>query len=121
MESPSRRLGGTFLVSEIAVDANVAAATAREDATLLTRQLRSALGFVAQDGAGDDNFIVSARIVGYDETMTVAVDVFDRRNVRIARFDVSAAGSKRGWTEVARDTARDDLVRAVARYLQSNR
>jgi hypothetical protein len=121
VESPSRRFGGTFTVDEIVIDPTVSAPTAQEDASLLARDLRAALAYVAQDGAGDDKFVVAARLVGYDEAMTVAVDVYDRRNARLARFEVSASGSKRGWTGAARETARSDLVEAIAGYLRSNR
>lgn len=109
------------MVNEIGVDPNVAAPTAGEDAGLLTRELRGALAYVAQDGAGDDNFVVYARLVGYDEAMTVAVDIVDRRGKRISRFEVSASGSKRGWTGAARETARADVVEAIAGYVRSNR
>jgi FtsP/CotA-like multicopper oxidase with cupredoxin domain len=121
VESPSRRLGGTFVVSELAIDPRVTAPTAREDAMLLARELRGALAVVAQDGAGDDNFIVHAILVGYDERMTVLVDIVDRRGARLSRFEVSAAGSARGWTGAARETARTDVVEAIAGFVRSNR
>lgn len=121
VESPSRRFGGTFVVNEVAVDRSVTAPSAREDAGLLTRELRGALAYVAQDGAGDDNFIVYATLVGYDEEMTVTVDIVDRRGKRLSRFDVSATGSKRGWTGAARESARMDVVEAIAGYVRSNR
>jgi hypothetical protein len=121
VESPSRRFGGTFVVNEIAVDPNVHAEAAPEDAALLTRELRGALAVIAQDGAGDDNFVVYARLVGYDDTMTVLVDIVDRRGARLSRFEVSTPGSKRGWTGAARETARYDIVEAIANYVRSNR
>jgi hypothetical protein len=121
VESPSRRFGGTFVVNEIAVDPSVTVGTAHDDAALLTRELRGALLYVAQDGAGDDRFFVYARLVEYSDVMKVAIDVLDRRNARIARFDVSAPASKRGWTDAARETAREDIVVATANYLRSNR
>lgn len=121
VESPSRRFGGTFVVNEVAVDRSVTAPSAREDAGLLTRELRGALAYVAQDGAGDDNFIVYATLVGYDEEMTVTVDIVDRRGKRLSRFDVSATSSKRGWTGAARESARMDVVEAIAGYVRSNR
>jgi hypothetical protein len=121
VESPTRRFGGTFLVNPVAVDPNVTAPTAREDAELLARELRGALAYVAQDGAGDDNFIVYATLVGYDDAMTVLVDIVDRRGKRLSRFEVSASGSKRGWTGAARETARTDVVEGIAGYVRSNR
>ena len=108
-------------MNEIAVDPSVTAGTAHEDAALLTRELRGALAYVAQDGAGDDKFVVYARLVEYSDAMTVAVDIVDRRNARIARFDVSAPASKRGWTDAARENARSDIVVAIAGYVRSNR
>jgi hypothetical protein len=121
VESPSRRFGGTFAVNEIAIDPRITARTAPEDAALLTRELRGALAYVAQDGAGDDKFVVYARLVEYSDVMAVAVDVVDRRNARIARFDVTTPASSRGWTEASRENARSDVVEAIAGYLRSNR
>lgn len=121
VESPSRRYGGTFAVNDVDVDPRVTADTAREDAALLTRELRGALAYLARDGAGDDKFVVVAHLVGYDDAMTVLVDVHDARGARLARFEVSASGSRRGWTGAARETARFDCVEAIANYLASNR
>lgn len=106
---------------EISVDDSVGAITARDEAVALSRELRGALNFVAQERAGDERFIVVARIVGYDAELVVAVDVLDRRNTRVARFEVSSPASKRGWTEAARSNARFEVVEAIANYLQSNR
>lgn len=108
-------------MNEIAVDPSVTAPAAHDDAALLTRELRGALAYVAQDGAGDDRFVVYARLVEYSDVMRVAIDVVDRRNARLARFEVSAPASRRGWTEAARETARTDIVEATAGYLRSNR
>jgi hypothetical protein len=120
-ESPSRRFGGVFVMNDIAVDPSVTARTAHDDAASLTRELRGALAYIAQDGAGDDRFVVYARLVEYSDMMTLAIDVLDRRNARIARFTVSAPASRRGWTDAARETAREDIVIATANYLRSNR
>lgn len=109
------------MVNEAGIDPSVSAPTAREDAALITRDLRGALAFIAQDGAGDENFIVYVTLVRYDDDMAVAIDIRDRRNVRVSRFEVSASGSKRGWTDAARETAREDIVYAIAGYLRSNR
>jgi hypothetical protein len=120
-ESPSRRFGGSFAVPDVGVSPAVTASNAEEDAALLSRELRGALAFVAQDGAGDDKFVVYARIVEISDVMVVAVDVLDRQNRRLARFDVSTPGSKRGWTGAARENARFEIVETIANYLRSNR
>jgi hypothetical protein len=120
-ESPTRRLGGSFDVPDVSVSPNVSASNAEEDAALLARELRGALAYLAQDGAGDDKFVLHASLVEYSEMMVVVVDIFDRQNRRLARFDVSCPGSARGWTGAARENARYEIVQKIASYLRSNR
>jgi len=121
VEPPARRLGGSFVVKPIDVDPRINAETAREDAALFERELRGALAAVARDGAGDERFVVEAHIVGYEATMDVLVDVLDMKGKRLMRIEVSAEGSKRGWTGAARETARYDCIEAIANYLHEER
>ena len=120
-ESPTRRLGGSFVVPDVSVSPNVTASNAEEDAAQLARELRGALVYLAQDGAGDDKFVLRASLVEYSEVMVVVVDIFDRENRRLARFDVTASSSNRGWTGAARENARYDIVQKIVSYLRSNR
>src|SRR6185369_10776831 len=87
-EASGRRFGGAFVVPEVGVDPRVTATFAPQDAAALTRELRGAVAYAASEFAGDERFIVLARIVSYEEELVVAVDVLDRRNTRIARFEV---------------------------------
>ena len=118
---PSRRLGGRFTVKEVQVDERLTGTTARADAAWMTAQLRGALGYVSRDGAGDEQLVVEARIVGYGDAMIVAADVLDAAGKRLARIEVSAEGSERGWTAAARETARYDCVEAIVGFMLSNR
>lgn len=105
----------------MSVSPSVTAANAEEDAALLARELRGALAYVARDGAGDDKFVLYARLVEYSDVMTVAVDVLDTQNRRLARFSVTTPGSSRGWTGAARENARFEIVEAIANFVRSNR
>lgn len=121
VEPPARRLGGSFVVKSVDVDPRINAESAREDAALFERELRGALSVLARDGAGDERFVVEAHLVGYDATMDVVVDVFDMKGKRLLRLEVSAEGSKRGWTGAARENARFDCIEAITNYLHEER
>ena len=103
------------------MDPRITAPSAREDAALLARDLRGALAVIERDGAGDDRFVLVARLVGYDEAMVVFVDVLDKAGKRVLRLEVAAEASKRGWTGAARENARDECVRVIAGYLRDER